>query len=62
VPMRQRGLSPEQIHEAVRLYESCWSLARIGERFSVDPTTVLNRLRDRGMPTRDAQGRPRTWK
>ncbi|MGH3787120.1 MAG: hypothetical protein ACRDRG_11350 [Pseudonocardiaceae bacterium] len=28
VPMRRRGLSPEQVDEAVRLYESGWSLAR----------------------------------
>jgi len=60
VPMRRRGLSTEQIYEAVKLYEDGWSLARIGEYLSVDPTTVLNRLRERGIPTRDAQGRPRT--
>jgi hypothetical protein len=30
--MRRRGLSLEQIDEAVRLYESGWSLARVGER------------------------------
>lgn len=32
VPMRRRGLSPEQIDEAVRLYGEGWSLVRIGER------------------------------
>lgn len=59
VPMRRRGLSPEQIDEAARLYESGWSLARIGTRLGVDSTTVLNRLRERGVRTRDAQGRQR---
>jgi hypothetical protein len=41
VPMRRRGLSPDQIDEAVRLYGEGWSLARIGEQMQVDPTTVL---------------------
>jgi hypothetical protein len=59
VEMRRRGLSLEQVDEAVRLYEAGWSLARIGERMGVDATTVLNRLRDRGVKTRDAQGRER---
>lgn len=59
VPMRRRGLSIERIGEAARLYEAGWSLARIGERMGVDPTTVLNRLRERGVRMRDAQGRER---
>jgi DNA-directed RNA polymerase specialized sigma24 family protein len=57
--MRRRGLSPEQIDEAVQLYEQDWSLARIGRKLDVDPTTVLNRLRERDVRTRDAQGRTR---
>lgn len=48
VPMRRRGLSLDQINEAVRLYGQGWSLARIGARMAVDPTTVLARLRERG--------------
>jgi hypothetical protein len=60
VDMRRRGLSPDQVDDAIRLYESSWSLARIGEHLSVDPTTVLNRLRERGIPTRDTHGRPRS--
>jgi hypothetical protein len=59
VRMRMRGLSPEQIDEAVRLYEAGWSLARIGDRMEVDDMTVLHRLRDRGVKTRDPQGRER---
>ena len=59
--MRQRGLSPSQVDDAIRLYNSGWPMARVGEHLGVDPTTVLNRLRERGIPTRDAQGRPRIW-
>jgi hypothetical protein len=58
--MRQRGLSPSQVDDAIRLYDSGWSLARVGEHLRVDPTTVLNRLRERGIPTRDTHGRPRS--
>jgi hypothetical protein len=47
--MRMRGLSPEQIDEAVRLYEAGWSLVRIGDRMGVDDMTVLHRLRERGV-------------
>jgi hypothetical protein len=54
VDMRRRGLSPDQVDDAIHLYNIGWSLARIGEHLSVDPTTVLNRLRERGIPTRDA--------
>lgn len=60
VEMRRRGLSPDQVHDAIRLYEAGWSLARIGEHLNVDPITVLNRLRERGIPTRDTHGRARS--
>ena len=42
VDMRRRGLSPDQADDAIHLDNSGWSLARIGEHLSVDPTTVLN--------------------
>jgi hypothetical protein len=57
--MRRRGLSPERVDDAIRYYEAGWSLARIGEHLSVDPTTVLNWLRERRVRTRDGHGRPR---
>ncbi|WP_198036837.1 hypothetical protein [Nocardia sp. BMG51109] len=60
VPMRRRGLSPDQTDEAIRLYRLGWSLARVGQHFAVDPTTVLNRLRARGVRTRDTHGRARS--
>jgi hypothetical protein len=58
--MRRRGLSPDQVDDAIRLYDSGWSLARIGDHLSINPTTVLNRLRAHGIPTRDTHGRPRS--
>ncbi|POM22789.1 Sigma-70, region 4 [Actinomadura rubteroloni] len=52
VAIRRHGLSPEQVDEAVRLYEKGWSLARIGERFDVSDMTVQRRLKERGMQMR----------
>jgi hypothetical protein len=60
VPMRRRGLSADQIDDAIHLYNLGWSLARIGQRLGVDPTTVLTKLRQCGIRTRDTHGRPRT--
>jgi DNA-binding CsgD family transcriptional regulator len=59
VPMRMGGLSPAQINEAVLLYEAGWSLARIGNQMEVNPQTVLNRLRERGVRKHDAWERER---
>ncbi len=60
VPMRRLGLSPDQVDEAIHLYNLGWSLARVGEHLGVNHTTVLNKLRERGIPTRDTHGRPRS--
>jgi DNA-binding CsgD family transcriptional regulator len=59
VEKRRRGLSLEQIDKAGQLYEAGWSLAWISDQMGVDPTTVLNRLRERGVRMRDAHGRKR---
>ena len=59
VPKRRYGLSPDQVDEAIRLYDAGWSLARVSEHLGVDPATVLNRLREGGIRARDTQGRPR---
>jgi hypothetical protein len=59
VPMRRRGLSPDQVDDAIHLYNLGWSLARVGQHLGVNHTTVLNKLRERGIPTRDTHGRPR---
>jgi fluoride ion exporter CrcB/FEX len=36
------------------------ALTGTGERLGVDPTTVLNRLRECGIRIRDTHGRPRS--
>jgi hypothetical protein len=59
VEMRRRGLTSEQVDEAMRLYGQGWSLARVGERLGVDTGTVHARLRERGVRMRDTQGRER---
>ena len=59
VQMRRRGLSPEQVNDAIHLYNLGWSLARVGKHLNVEHTTVLTKLRERGIPTRDTHGRPR---
>jgi hypothetical protein len=60
VPMRRCGLSPGQVDEAIHLYSLGWSLARVGGHLGVDHTTVLTKLTERGIPTRDSHGRPRS--
>lgn len=60
IPMRRRGLSPKQVDEAIDLYNLGWSLAKVARHLTVDPVTVLNRLRERGVHTRDTHGRPRS--
>ena len=60
VDMRRRGLSPDQVDTAIHLYNLGWSLARVGAHLGVDHTTVLTKLRERGIPTRDTHGRPRS--
>ena len=60
VPMRRRGLSPNQVDTAIHLYHLGWSLARVSQHLGVDHTTVLTKLREHGIPTRDTHGRPRT--
>lgn len=59
VPMRSGGLSPDQVDDAIHLYNLGWSPARVGDHFSINHTTVLNKLRERGIPTRGPHGRPR---
>jgi hypothetical protein len=56
--MRRRNLSADKVDDAIRLYTSGLSLARVGEHLRADPTTVLNRLRERGVTTRVAQVSP----
>lgn len=41
VQMRRRGLSPDEVDDAIHLYKLGLSLARVGEHLDVDHTTVL---------------------
>ncbi len=59
VARRPRGMSDTQIDEAVQLYVSGLSLARIGERLGFSARTVQSRLRERGVRFRDTHGRER---
>jgi hypothetical protein len=34
VPMRRRGLSPDQVDDAIHFYNLGWSLARVGEHWA----------------------------
>lgn len=56
VTMRGTGLTPEQIDEAVKLYEDGWSLARIGKHLGVNDMTVRSRLLERGVKLRPRPG------
>jgi hypothetical protein len=52
VIIRQRGLTVDQVGESVRLYRKGWSVARIGESFGVDGTTVWRSLQRQGVAMR----------
>jgi AraC-like DNA-binding protein len=57
VTVRRKALTAAQIDEATRLYESGWSLARIGRHLGVYPTSVYYRLRQAGVRLRPRPGR-----
>lgn len=59
VQRRPLGMSDAQIDEAVQLYDSGLSLARIGERLGFSARTIQSRLRERGVRFRDTHGRER---
>jgi hypothetical protein len=52
VAMGMTGLTGEQIDEAIQLYESGWTLAKIGKHLQVSPDTVRLRPIERGVPMR----------
>jgi len=45
VSLRRQGLDDEQTAQAIRLYESGLSLARVGEQVGFGPSSVANALR-----------------
>jgi hypothetical protein len=58
VELRRVGLSQAEIEAATRLYRQGWSLARLGGRFGVDPTTVWRAFRAAAIPMRSPSMRP----
>ncbi len=59
VPMRRQGLVDEHVPEAIQLYESGWSLAKIANRFDVSVNAVYHKLLAAGARMRDPHGRVR---
>ncbi len=56
VELRRRGLTQAQVDEAVRLYVTGSSLARLGQQLGCDHTTVGRALRHRGVALRSPWG------
>jgi lambda repressor-like predicted transcriptional regulator len=53
VPRRRPNMQPQEVAAAVDLYQSGWSLARVGKRLGFDPTTIRNRLLEHGVEMRN---------
>lgn len=53
---RRTGNVQRRIDEALRLYESGWSLARIGTEFGVNAETARRALRGAGVSMRPRPG------
>jgi transposase len=59
VPFRVRGMPNKDLSEVIRLYESGWSLAKLGRHFGVTGhNTISNALRKAGVTIRPRRGRP----
>jgi hypothetical protein len=54
--MRNQGLSPGDLPEAVRRYQAGESLARIGDRFGCDRTVIRRHLAAAGVQIRPRPG------
>lgn len=57
--MRRQGLNAATTKEAAALYQDGKSLATIGAKFGVNPTTVRSALVKQGVALRDSHGRDR---
>jgi transposase-like protein len=53
--LRPRELQPDELLEAIRLYEEGWSLARLAAEFDVSPGTVNRALRQAGVSDQAAR-------
>ncbi len=52
----RRGIIQRRIEEAVALYKQGWSLAKIGKKYGVYPSTVRDALLRAGVPMRPRPG------
>jgi DNA invertase Pin-like site-specific DNA recombinase len=59
IPIRNQGLTNDQIAEAAQLYANGQSLAQIGAHLGVDHGTVWRALKKLGVQMRDTHGRER---
>lgn len=59
VERRQRVMTASEIDEAIRLYQHGLSLAKVGNRYGVEHSTIRKHLITRGIPRRDKHGRKR---
>lgn len=59
IPLRNQPLSAGQVEEAISLYASGLSLARVGEKLGCHAATVRSALIRAGVATRDSHGRER---
>jgi hypothetical protein len=50
--LRPRGLQPDELLGAIRLYEDGWSLGRLATELDVSPSTVNRALRQAGVHVR----------
>jgi hypothetical protein len=57
VKARNQSLGPEGIAQAIKLYNSGLSLAKVGRNLSCDPNTVRLVLDSKGVARRDPHGR-----
>jgi DNA-directed RNA polymerase specialized sigma24 family protein len=56
VDSRRGRLDPDQLIDAVRLYEAGWSSGRLAQRFNVSADSVLKALRSAGVTIRPRRG------
>jgi transposase len=57
VELRLRGMRPEDVMSAGRLYRDGWSLARLGMKYGVDGTTIWQALKAAGVEMRPPYNR-----
>jgi predicted HTH domain antitoxin len=59
IEIRHQPLTLEQLEEAVRLYQSGLSLAKVGAHFGRDASFIHLAFKRHGIPRRDTHGRQR---